>query len=498
MNAHDRLLIVSNRLPVVIEKTEDELKLRQGSGGLVTAMAPVLRNRGGVWIGWSGLTDESDEDISRLLNDAPASTGYSLRSVSLTTEELELYYQGFSNEVIWPLFHDLQSQCNFKPEYWESYVTVNRRFASVVQDEFRDGDYIWIHDYHLMSVGEELRALGVDSPIGFFLHIPFPAPDIFIKLPWRFQILRAMLQFDLLGFQTVRDHRNFIQCVRMLLKDVAVRHERGMHICTTERAEVRLGVFPISIDFKDFEQRARSQEISESAWYIHEAMQDRQIVLGIDRLDYTKGIPNRLEAFRHLLRTQPDVHERVTFLQVVVPSRADIPEYNTLKTEIERLVGEINGEFTRSGWIPVHYIYRHLNRNELLGYYRTAEVALITPIRDGMNLVAKEYCACNIDGRGVLILSEFAGAVQQLHRYALVVNPYDIAGVGQALYDALNMPMEERRRRMMRLRAAVRRYDIYRWVESFLHAAISKDLQNFPLLDEYIPSPSDDGAAITV
>jgi trehalose 6-phosphate synthase/phosphatase len=488
MNRHDRMLIVSNRLPVVIEEDDGEWKMRPGSGGLVTAMAPVLRNRGGVWIGWSGLENENAEQIEPLLNQAPAATGYRLCSVPLDTDDVDLYYQGFSNEVIWPLFHDLQSLCRFRPEYWDRYLAVNRKFASVVAAEYREGDYVWVHDYHLIHVGEELRRHGITTPAGFFLHIPFPAPDIFIKLPWRFQVLHALLQYDLIGFQTVRDHRNFVQCVRMLMKGVAIRHERGMHICATERAEVRLGVFPISIDYGDFEHQARSREISESAWYIHEAVQDRQIVLGVDRLDYTKGIPNRLEAFHHLLRTHPELHERVTFIQVVVPSRSDIARYDTLKTEIEQLVSRINGEFTRSGWIPVHYIYRHLTRQELLGYYRTAEVAFVTPIRDGMNLVAKEYCACNIDGNGVLILSEFAGAVQQLHRYALVVNPYDVSGVGQALFEALEMPADERQRRMKRLRAIVRRYDIFRWVETFLHAAIEKDLRNFPLLEEYVPT----------
>jgi trehalose 6-phosphate synthase/phosphatase len=488
MNKHDRMLIVSNRLPVVLEEEDGEWKMRPGSGGLVTAMAPVLRNRGGVWIGWSGLESESNEQIEALLNEAPSSTGYRLCSVPLSAPEVDLYYQGFSNEVLWPLFHDLQSLCRFRPEYWDSYLAVNCKFASVIAEEYRVGDYVWVHDYHLIHVGEELRRRGIETSVGFFLHIPFPAPDIFIKLPWRFQLLHALLQYDLIGFQTVRDHRNFVQCVRMLMKDVAIRHERGMHICTTERADVRLGVFPISIDFRDFEQQARSQEISESAWYIHEAVQDRQIVLGVDRLDYTKGIPNRLEAFHHLLRTHPEIHERVTFIQVVVPSRSDIAGYEALKTEIEQLVSRINGEFTIAGWIPVHYIYRHLTRQELLGYYRTAEVAFVTPIRDGMNLVAKEYCACNIDGNGVLILSEFAGAVQQLHRYALVVNPYDVSAVGQALFEALEMPVDERQRRMHRLRAIVRRHDIFRWVETFLHAAIEKDLRNFPLLEEYIPS----------
>ncbi len=498
MNVHNRLLIVSNRLPVLFEEREDGLHLRSGSGGLVTALAPVLRNRGGVWIGWSGVSDDAHPDLQRLLAEAPATTGYSLRSVPLSEDDVASYYHGFSNEVLWPLFHDLLSECRFRPAYWEAYRRVNARFAQAIVAEYRDGDYVWVHDYHLMGVGDALRTQGVTTALGFFLHIPFPSPDIFMKLPWRFQILKALLQYDLVGVQTVRDHRNLVQCIRRLLKDVPVRQEDGMHVLTTERGEVRLGVFPISIDYADFERRARSREVAESAWYLHEDLRDRHIVLGIDRLDYTKGIPDRLEAFRQLLRDYPDVHERITFVQVVVPSRTDIQGYHALKMEIERLVGEINGEFTRSGWVPVHYIYRHLTRNELLGYYRTAEIALITPVRDGMNLVAKEYCACSVEGNSVLILSEFAGAVQQLHRHALVVNPYDVAGVAAALYEAFTMPPEERQRRMRRLRASIRRSDIFHWVESFLHAAIAKDLHDYPVLEEFVPTPDVDVDAMSV
>ncbi|MBN1446579.1 MAG: trehalose-6-phosphate synthase [Bacteroidetes bacterium] len=486
-DAPKRLIIVSNRLPVVFERQDGALTFRSGSGGLVTALAPVLRDRGGMWIGWSGLSDSQQEEVNTVLKDSSTASGYELAAVPLSEEELELYYHGFSNEIVWPLFHDLQSHCHFVPEYWHAYQRVNRKFAEQVFAETRSTDYIWVHDYHLMSVAYELRTMGVNAPLGFFLHIPFPPPDIFIKLPWRFQILRALLEYDLIGFQTVRDKRNFIQCVRMLLKDVSVRSTGGFHLCTTEHREVRIGVFPISIDYNEFERLARSREVSEAAWYIHEDLPHQQIVLGIDRLDYTKGIPYRLKAFRNALRRFPELQESMTLVQVVVPSRTDIPKYNDLKVEIERLVSEINGEFTRSGWVPIHYIFRHLTRTELLAYYRTAEIALITPIKDGMNLVSKEYCACNIEKNGVLILSEFAGAVSQLQKNALLVNPYDIEGVAEALHQAFTMNYAERGRRMRQLRVTVKRNDIYHWVESFLGAAISRDLSDYPLMTEYIP-----------
>ncbi len=487
-----QLFIVSNRLPIVLEKSTAGLwSIRPGSGGLVTALAPVLRNRGGTWIGWLGAIEGNDEDVEDLLQEATKNTGYSLRPVSLTEEELEKYYRGFANEIIWPLFHDLQSHCNFDPDYWFTYQKVNRRFAYVISEKASANDFIWIHDYHLMSVASQLRRIGVTSTCGFFLHIPFPPLDIFLKLPWRFQILNHLLEFDLLGFQTMRDRRNFIHCIRTLIKDVHIDNRGQISTIKTTKREVRIGAFPISIDYDEFARYAASQEVADSAWYIHEDLPQRQIILGVDRLDYSKGIPEKLEAFRLALTKFPELHERIVLIQVVVPSRFDIPEYLDLKVEIERKVGEINGQFTRSGWVPIHYIYRHLTRRELLAYYRTAEAVLITPIKDGMNLVAKEYCASNLEENGVLILSEFAGAIAQLHKSAIVVNPYDIENVGRAIYQSVCMSQEERRYRMHRLRTSIRKNDVYHWVNSFLQAGIDKQLNQFPIAEEYVPVQAD-------
>jgi len=474
-----RLITVSNRLPVVLEREESGAwDVRSGSGGLVTALAPVLRNRGGTWIGWPGTVSGEGLDVDELLDRAALESGYELRPVMLSAEERHKYYQGFANEIIWPLFHDLQTLCNFDPA-----------FAHAVTESTRPDDFIWIHDYHLMSVAKELRTLGITSRCGFFLHIPFPPLDIFVKLPWRFQLLRDLLEFDLLGFQTLRDRRNFVQCIRTLVKDARIKTRGAYSIIHTRNREVRVGAFPISIDASEFARQAATQEVAETAWYIHEDLPQRKIILGVDRLDYTKGIPHRLDAFRAALRRFPDLHEKVTLIQVVVPSRFNIPRYLKLKTEIERLVGEINGEFTRSGWVPIHYIYRSLDRRELLAYYRTAEVALVTPIKDGMNLVAKEYCASNLESNGVLILSEFAGAVAQMQRGALLVNPYDLEGVGAAIYQAISMPEAERRRRMDRLRQGIQRQDVYWWVDSFLQAAFAKRLDQLPMQEDYVPTP---------
>jgi trehalose 6-phosphate synthase/phosphatase len=484
----NRLIIVSNRLPVVLKKdAEGRWHMESGSGGLVTALAPVLKNRGGLWIGWPGISGEDITEIESVLRSGVSGTGFSYVPVELTEEEEDKFYRGFANEIIWPLFHDFPSYCIFDPDYWATYKAVNHKFAEVIASNITRDDFIWVHDYHLICAARELRRMTVRSKIAFFLHIPFPPLDIFVRLPWRFQILYSLLEFDLIGFQTMRDRRNFIHCVRTLLKDVAVIGKGQVVTALQGDREVRIGTFPISIDFREFARNASTQEVAERAWYIHEDFPDKKIILGIDRLDYTKGIPERLRAFRRLLERFPDLHEKVTLMQVVVPSRRHIPRYAELKIEIEGLVGEINGQFTTSGWIPIQYIFRSLDKIELLAYYRTAEIALITPLKDGMNLVAKEFCACDIEEKGILILSEFAGTISQLHTGALIVNPHDIDGVADAIHYGLHMDYEESQARMKKMRRSVRKYDIFWWVDSFLRAAIAKDLKSFPVLEYYIP-----------
>jgi trehalose 6-phosphate synthase len=452
-------------------------------------MGPVLKHRGGLWIGWLGIPREDcpgEKRLGGLLTAGTSRTGYSLRYVHLCREEIEKYYYGFSNEILWPLFHDLFSHCKFEPGYWETYQQVNRKFAEHVMEHTRKGDYLWVHDYQLILVARELRRMGLDRQIGFFLHIPFPPLDIFLKLPWRFQILEALLQYDLIGFQTARDRRNFIGCVRALL-GYRVAGRGQVNSIDIDDRRVFVGSFPISIDYREFSDFARTQEVADEAWIIHANLPRRQIILGVDRLDYTKGIPQRLLAFENALSRYPEMRRKVTLLQVVVPSRQDVDEYEKLKQEIERLVGEINGRYTEVGWTPVHYIFRALPRKELVAYYRTCEIALITPLKDGMNLVAKEYCASSTEGNGVLILSEFAGAAAQFYPHALLVNPYDLEGVADAIYQAITMDQEERRARMRRLQASIQKNDIVKWVNTFLRAGISKDLNDFPQMEFFVP-----------
>ncbi len=483
----NRLVVVSNRLPVVVKQIDEQWTFTSGSGGLVSALAPVLRNRGGVWIGWPGTSDADPETLSGLLREATAQSGYTLKPVLFDQRDKDDFYHGFANEVIWPLFHDLQSHCNFAPRYWDAYNRVNRRFADVIIENTGPGDFIWIHDYHLMNVGQELRAQGVAARTGFFLHIPFPPLDIYMKLPWRFPLLRALLQYDLIGFQTLRDRRNFLQCLRLIAPDLTTTGKGQVIKIRAGNRELRVGTFPIGIDFQEFARGSKSETVTRKARELHEDLPGRQVLLGVDRLDYTKGICHRFEAFRNALQRFPELHHRTTLIQVVVPSREDIPKYHALKMEMERLVGEINGQFTQSGWVPIHYIFRSLSRIELLAYYRACEIALITPLKDGMNLVAKEFCAASPAGESVLILSEFAGAAAQLQKGALLVNPYNVEEVAETIHRAILMGPGERRARMHKLKRFVREYDIFWWVDAFLKAAIAKDLSNFPAPEEYVP-----------
>lgn len=481
-----RLLVVANRLPVTFEADGGKYVLRPSSGGLVTALRPLLEKYPGAWIGWTG-TDHEPR-AAEALAQASADGSYSLVPVYLTAEEKANFYCGFSNEIVWPLFHDLQSRCNFDPAYWETYFEVNEKYADAILQVARRRDFIWVHDYHLMLVADCLRNRGARLQTAFFQHIPFPPPDIFEKLPWRREILTALLQFNVVGFQTQRDRRNFVACVRRFVRGASFRKVRENLLVETESRAALVGAFPIGIDFEEFAAAANTAEVVARAEELRRSLDGGQIVLGVDRLDYTKGIVERLLAFRRLLESHPALHRRITLVQVVVPSRTNIPKYRDLKLEIERLVSDINGRYGEPGWVPVHYVHRHLPRPELIAYYRAADIALITPLKDGMNLVAKEFCATRVDDDGVLILSEFAGAATQLKSGALLVNPYDMDGVAYALDRALRMEARERQTRMQRLRSLIRRHDVYRWCESFCQPTRSQAEPDDPADERFAPS----------
>jgi trehalose 6-phosphate synthase len=446
-------MIVSNRLPVSFEKKEGEFVASSGSGGLVSALSPLLKKHGGSWVGWLGLSEEAD--FKELLGRVETDLGYELHPVSLTEDDINNYYFGFSNEILWPLFHGFETRCNFKRNYYQSYKSVNRKFAEVISKTSTDEDFVWIQDYQLMEIAKELKALGVKRPVGFFLHIPFPPLEIFLKLPWREEILAGLLEFDIIGVHTPQDAKNLMETIDYL----------------SPSKRIKVGVFPISIDYEAFNALASSENVAKRSWFFHEEYPKQKIILGTDRLDYIKGIPERIEGYRLSLEKYPEMQGKVILLQVLVPSRMAVPEYESLKTKIERMIGEVNGQFGVPGWTPIHYFYRNLPFEELIAYYRAAEIALVTSLRDGMNLVAKEYIACNVELNGVLILSEFAGAAGELKEGALIVNPYDSEAVAEAIYKGFKMSDEEKKSRMSLLRSQVQHKNIDYWLKEFLLAA---------------------------
>ena len=454
-----RLIVVSNRLPIVFQQTEHSWQVSQGSGGLVTALVPVLKKNGGLWIGWPGTSPH--EDVRGPLRQFSEEQGYDLMPVPLHPEEVQGYYHGFSNEIMWPLLHGLHGRCHFHPDYYDTYRRVNQRFARKTAERAGPDDFVWVHDYHLMPLGRELKKQRFAGTCVYFHHVPFPGPDIFLKLPWHKEMLEALLDYQLVGFQTSQDCVHFLQCLNHLGLCDDFEYADGLYEITAQDRRTRIGHFPISIDFQEFakDQAPKSSSFDQQA--------RQKILLGVDRLDYTKGIPERLESFRLALRRFPDLRGKISLRQIVVPSRQGIAEYQNLKQEIERLVGEINGEFAEPDWVPIHYLFRSLKRDELIASYQAADIALVTPLCDGMNLVAKEYCAAKVNHDGVLILSEFAGAAAELSQYALMVNPYGLANTADVIRRACYMHASERRSRMQHLRSFLREHDIFKWLESF-------------------------------
>jgi len=433
-------------------------------------MAALLRKVRGIWIGWPGQVASSEGTVRQALTNFSELSEFELYPVMLDQDSIDNFYNGFANQVIWPLFHDLQSRCNFEPQFWETFLRVQQTFCDTVLKHVQTQDLIWVHDYHLIGLGAALKKAGVNNKMCFYLHIPFPPPDIFLKLPWRVDVIEALLSHHLIGFQTSRDLANFLQCAALITN--LQPSPRGAHYSIKFKGhECVAGNFPISIDFSEFDGLAKLPEVEAAAQTIRTDMNCPFLVLSVDRLDYTKGIPHRIRAFKRLLELCPELKKRIAFLQVVVPSRVEVPEYQSLRSEIEQIVSQVNGALAEPGWVPVHHLFRSLSREEVIAMYRAADLALVTPLKDGMNLVAKEYCASRIKNDGVLVLSEFAGAAYELGEYAILVNPYDLEGVAKALKYALSMPAAESTRRMQALRGILEKSDVINWARTYLLAA---------------------------
>lgn len=461
-----RLVVVSNRLPVAIDSGPGgSLEVQAGTGGLVTALEPIVRKSNGIWIGWPGCT--ASPEVKKALSDYNERTPHTLIPVDISEEEVQKYYRGYSNKTIWPLFHDLLGQFSFDFDSYQVYQQVNDRFAEIIKSHAGSEDSCWIHDYQLILVGQSLRLMGYRGQLNFFLHIPFPSLDLFRRLPRTDEIMDAFLSYDHIGFQTSADRRNFIACVKWIMPEARVVSRKRQATVHYSGREIVIGYYPISIDYDEFNNGSDTADAKNAAWYLRENLKIETLALGLDRLDYTKGVQERFLAFERLMKKHPELIGKISLLQIVVPSRLNVPEYRDLKKELDFEAGRINSIYTQYGWVPILYEFRTLNREQLLGHYKAADIALVTPVRDGMNLVSKEYCASCTDNNGVLILSRFAGAAAQLGRDALLVNPYDYDEVSDAIYQACIMSEDDRKQRMKKLRSEVRRNNVHRWVRWF-------------------------------
>lgn len=454
-----KTIIVSNRLPVNVTKENGNLLLKNSIGGLATGLGSIYKEANNLWIGWPGL--HINQGIERI-HVTEKLKDENMHPVFLTQEEIKNYYEGFSNETLWPIFHYFSQYSVYKEIYWESYVKVNQKFCEEVLNFIEPGDTLWIHDYQLLLLPEMVRNKLPELSIGFFLHIPFPSYEMFRLLPWRRELLNGMLGSDLVGFHTYDDMRHFLSSVSRL---AGYGYSTGQ-VNMPDR-KVMVDSFPMGIDYKKYAEAAASPETIEREKRYRTSLGDQQLVLSIDRLDYSKGLPQRLMAFERFLHEYPEFKEKVSLVMVVVPSRDRVSRYQELKEEVDLLVGRINGQFGRINWTPIHYFYRSLPLEALSGFYRMAHVALVTPMRDGMNLVCKEFIASKLNKKGVLILSEMCGASKELSE-AILINPNDINAMVQALYKALTMPEEEQIAHIEVMQKSLQRYNIHHWVNMFM------------------------------
>lgn len=452
-----RIINVSNRLPVKICLAAGEWTFRPSEGGLATGLKSVFSNRDNLWIGWPGapVPEESRQYITEQLS------RQSLSPIYLSQEEIANFYEGFSNDTLWPLFHYFPTYSKYDIHYWESYVAVNKKFADAVVQAATPDDIIWVHDYQLMLVPAMVREMMPNATIGFFQHIPFPDYEIFRALPWKKELINGLLGADVIGFQTESDVKHFLGTACKLLRKL---HDNGSELTVGNRT-ITVQAFPISIDYSRFRQLAAEQATEDHMRRI-KTMTGTQIALSVDRLDYSKGILQRLQAYELFLETHPEWRQKITLVHLVVPSRDNVPAYRKLKDEMDRLISQINGTYAVFGWQPILHFYQSFTPNMLAALYKSADMAIITPLRDGMNLVSKEYIATNVAMDGVLLLGEAAGAAAELTD-AIILNPNDINDFADKICEGLNMSPSEKRSRMQRMQQVIARSDIFQWAEKF-------------------------------
>ncbi len=456
-----KLILVSNREPYAHETVKGEIRSKQTIGGLVSALDPILQSCKGVWVAWgSGSADRKVCDERCRVKIPPENPQYTLKRVWLSETERKRYYRGFCNEILWPLFHNFLEKVMFEPKYWKAYKRVNKRFAKAVLEESSGKPVIWVHDYHLALVPAMVCDKN-NAMCAYFCHIPWPSWEVFRTLPWRREILEGVLGSGLIGFHTERYVKNFKDCVE---NEFGTKFEGDSIEMEGKRSTVK--AFPIGIDYNEFDSTASLRKTQIATKILRKKLGAKILILGFDRLDYTKGILNRLGAFERFLEKYPRYRGKVVFVQLATPSRTKINEYRMMKREIDGVVGHINGRFQKPEWVPVRYFYRSSTREQLIAYYRAADIALVTPLVDGMNLVAKEYVASKGRTDGVLILSEFAGAAERM-KGAILVNPFDIEAVADAIKGAIKMPVKEKRERLQLLREKVKAEDVNWWFENY-------------------------------
>ena len=457
----DRLIVISNREPYVHEYNGEHIDCSVPTGGVVAAIDPVMQAAKGTWIAWgSGDADQDCSDAKGCVRVPPTAPQYTLRRIWLTKKQVNDYYLGFSNRVIWPVCHLFQENAQFKKNYWEVYKSVNQKFAEAAAEELEAGGRVFIQDVHFSLVPDLLRKKVPEAAIALFWHIPFPAAETFSCIPWRKELLTGLLSADMLGFHTKAHADNFISTVCREFPQAEVKD----NVINYNERKTKIAAIPIGIDYETYAKSGSAPHILKGAEATRKSINAERIILGVDRLDYTKGILNRFLAFERYLEANPRARGKVSFIQIASPTRVNINEYIEMKRHVEETVGRINGRFQTPSWTPIIYINRKIEEDKLLMLYKIADVAMVTPVIDGMNLVAKEYVAVN--EKGVLILSEFAGASEGM-KDAIVVNPYDIEAMGKAIQKALRMKQREKINHCQKLRREVQEHDIFWWLDEF-------------------------------
>ncbi|MFH2105084.1 MAG: bifunctional alpha,alpha-trehalose-phosphate synthase (UDP-forming)/trehalose-phosphatase [Parcubacteria group bacterium] len=457
-----RVIIVTNRLPVTVKQRKEQFVYVPSIGGVATGLSSVCDKKDCLWIGWSGLSDQALDSSAKRSIQAKLARQHNSHPVFLAKQDINTYYYGFCNNTLWPLFHCFTQYANYSKKWWESYQRVNKLYAKAVLAKAKPGDTIWIHDYHLLLLPKLIREKLPKANIGFFLHIPFPPLEIYRMLPWRKEILAGLLSADLVGFHTYDYVQNFLDSVHRLL---GYEHHLG-NIVSGENI-TKVDAFPMGIDYNRFAEATELPQVTQEVNRIRQRVGKRRLILSIDRLDYTKGILERLDAFEYFLDKNPQYIGQVTLILVAVPSRTRIENYGLLKKQLDEKISQINGKYSEVEWIPIWYLYRSLSFEKLVAFYQAADIALITPLRDGMNLIAKEYIATKKDGKGVLILSEMAGTANEL-REALIVNPNDKRQISKALQRALEMPVAEQKEHNRIIQKRLQSYDVTKWAKDFL------------------------------